>query len=231
MLLHRPVPRTRVRLGRTLGRRAAWQATTHGFVCFRSRDTATGRFRVWEQWHLRDADDVDHRLTYVHDDPTRTVTLSSPVDVPERLDPAALRVGEELTVTLDGRPHRLQVVRADAAEVLHVLGDPHRDVTVGDRVAHAELRAPGLVVTVQDAGGGVLDVHRGTVLDPHAQRRVLGRDVRPRTNRFLVACAAFAGVVLLYNVLQACLPDSGTTDVTGAVGAVVAPVGPAVVTP
>ncbi|MBO0901528.1 hypothetical protein J1G44_16340 [Cellulomonas sp. zg-ZUI199] len=231
MLVHQPVPRTRVRLGRTLGRRTGWQATARGFVCYRARDAATGRFSLWEEWHLRDGDDADHRLAYTYGYRRRTVTLSYPVDLPERLDPATLRAGEDVTVTLDGRRRRLQVARADVAEVLHVLGAPRHPLTVGDRVAHAELRAPDVVLTVQDAGDGVVDVHRGAVLEPHAQRQVLGRDVRPRMNRFLVAGGAFAGFVLLYNALHACLPDAGTAGAAGAASAVVAPVGPAGATP
>jgi len=231
VLLHQPVPRTRVRLGRPLGRRSGWRATARGFVCYRARDAATGRFSTWEEWHLRDDGGADHRLAYTYGSRTRTVTLSYPVDLPERLDPATLRAGEEVLVTLDGRPRRLQVARADVAEVLHVLGSPRHPLAVGDRVAHAELRAPDVVLTVQDAGGGVVDVHRGAVLDPHAQRQVLGRDVRPRTNRFLAAGAAFAGFVLLYNALQACLPQDGTGDAAGAATAVVAPLGAAHATP
>ncbi|MCM0640134.1 DUF4178 domain-containing protein [Cellulomonas wangsupingiae] len=215
-----PIPRTRVRVGRTLGRRDGWQAVARGCVTLQEGDAATPVRNAWEEWHLRDAQDVDHRLAYHYG--TGAVMLSRPEQVPETLDPRTLREGEEVVVTLDGRPQRLRVDRAAVAEVFHVVGEPTPPLRVGDPVAHAELHGPDVVLTVQDAGRGV-EVHRGTVLDKWAQKAVLGRDVGPRMNRFLVAAGWAAVFVLLFNLLNACMPDDLRVGAAGAVRAVVVP--------
>jgi len=218
-----PIPRTRVRVGRTLGRRSGWQAVARGFVSLREGDAATPVRNAWEEWHLRDAQDVDHRLAYHYG--TGAVMLSRPEQVPEPLDPRTLRAGEEVVVTLDGRARPLRVDRAAAAEVFHVVGAPTTPLRVGDAVAHAELHGPDVVLTVQDAGRGV-EVHRGTVLDRRAQKAVLGRDVGPRMNRFLVVGGWAAVLVLLFNLLNACMPDDLRVGAAGGVPTVVSPAVP-----
>ncbi|MBO3096624.1 hypothetical protein [Cellulomonas dongxiuzhuiae] len=81
----------------------------------------------------RPAHDYDYDYDHDHDHRTGTVTLSSPVDLSERLDPATLHVGEEITVT----PARVATSAVPGVPVVDVVQGSTRGVRADARRGRA----------------------------------------------------------------------------------------------
>lgn len=197
-------PKARMKLGTHLIGAPPWRSLPHGVVVYGEWDPEDRTTYYWEEWELLGYENTDFWVEYDHY--TRKVTLYRPVEVHERLDPAQLREGQQLVVTIAGQQHRMTVGEVGVGTIKHLDGAFTYDLQMGQEVAYAEVHGQGFTLSVEKFDERVLDVYQGTVLDTAGQKTHFGKKVAPSNVRP-------ATVLVVIGVLAA-----GLINVVDAVG-------------
>jgi hypothetical protein len=203
-----PWPKARMKIGKHLIGAPPWRSLPQGVVVYGEKDPSDGVTYHWEEWEVLGYENLDFWVEYDHD--TKAVTLYRPVESEESLDPARLRKGQTVTVTIAGKKHRTTVSDVGVGTIASLDGSFTYDLTVGQGVAYAELRAKDLVLSLEKFDDRVIDLYQGTVLDVAGQKAHFGRRVAPRKANPVVALVA----VLLTGIglFAACDASDDTDD-------------------
>ncbi|MEV7963811.1 hypothetical protein [Oerskovia paurometabola] len=185
-------------LGKHLIGAPPWRSLPQGVVVYGEQDPSDGVTYYWEEWEVLGYENLDFWVEYDHD--TKAVTLYRPAESEEALDPTRMRTGQVVTVTLSGKKYRTKVTEVGVGTIASLDGSFTYDLTVGQRVAYAELRTQDMVLSLEKFDDRVIDLYHGTVLDAAGQKAHFGRRVAPRDTKvnpvvaFVLVLAAGIGL-------------------------------------
>ncbi|MFF3065853.1 hypothetical protein ACFVQ3_14995 [Oerskovia sp. NPDC057915] len=165
-------------LGKHLIGAPPWRSLPQGVVVYGEKDPSDGVTYYWEEWEVLGYENLDFWVEYDHD--TKAVTLYRPAESEEALDPTRMRKGQTVTVTVAGTKHRAVVSEVGVGTIASLDGSFTYDLTVGQRVAYAELRANRTVFSLEKFDDRIIDLYHGTVLDSEGQKAHFGKRVAPR---------------------------------------------------
>ena len=203
-----PRAKARMTLGKHLIGAPPWRSLPQGVVVYGEQDPSDGVTYYWEEWEVLGYENLDFWVEYDHY--TRAVTLYRPAESTERLDPARMRKGQVVNVTLSGRTYRTTVTEAGVGTIRSLDGSFTYDLTVGQPVAYAELRTNDMVLSLEKFDDRVIDLYHGTVLDVAGQKAHFGKRIAPR-NVSVKAVGAFLAIGVLATMLfSSCGPRDDT---------------------
>ncbi|MHA7135067.1 hypothetical protein [Oerskovia turbata] len=202
--------KARMRLGKHLIGEPPWRSLPQGVVVYSEKDPSDGATHYWEEWEVLGYENLDFWVEYDHH--SRDVTLYRPVESEEDLDPARMRKGQTVTVTIAGKRRRPVVTEVGVGTIASLDGAFTYDLTVGQRVAYAELRAKDMVLSLEKFDDRVIDLYEGTVLDVAGQKAHFGKRVAPR--RAAVNPLVAFGLVMVAGIglFAACDATDDTDD-------------------
>ncbi|MFF2621031.1 hypothetical protein [Oerskovia jenensis] len=189
-------------LGKHLIGAPPWRSLPQGVVVYGEKDPSDGVTYYWEEWEVLGYENLDFWVEYDHD--TKGVTLYRPAESEEALDPTRMRTGQTVTVTVAGKRHRAVVSEVGVGTIVSLDGSFTYDLTVGQRVAYAELRANRTVFSLEKFDDRVIDLYQGTVLDAAGQKAHFGKRVAPRQGGLSPAVAVVALVAMGIGLFSAC---------------------------
>lgn len=200
-----PRPKARMTLGKHLIGSPPWRSLPQGVVVYGEKDPADGVTYHWEEWEVLGYENLDLWVEYDHH--TRDVTLYRPVESEEALDPTRMRAGQIVTVTVAGKKHRTKVSEVGVGTIASLDGSFTYDLTVGQRVAYAELRTQDTVLSLEKFDDRVIDLYQGTVLDVAGQKAHFGRRIAPRRVKANPVVAFVLVMVAGIGLFSACDDD------------------------
>ena len=189
-------------LGKHLIGAPPWRSLPQGVVVYGEKDPSDGVTYYWEEWEVLGYENLDFWVEYDHD--TKAVTLYRPAESEETLDPTRMRKGQVVTVTLSGKKYRTTVAEVGVGTIASLDGSFTYDLSIGQRVAYAELRTKDMVLSLEKFDDRIIDLYHGTVLDTAGQKAHFGKRVAPLQTRVNPLVAVVVLVAMGIGLFSAC---------------------------